>query len=125
MGLSQKELLGRLELNGVLIETDVLHTAQAVITGAWGKGWSSFQPANRSGHSLEDNRQQIMVTPFSAALGMAISQACYATGENHERALLRQLLDELDPEGVLVQEDALHSQQPLFGNSRSREPTSC
>jgi hypothetical protein len=32
------------------------------------------------------------VTLYSAALGVAISQACYATGENHERAVLRQLL---------------------------------
>ena len=36
------------------------------------------------------------VTLYSAALGVAISQACYATGENHERAVLRQLLGELD-----------------------------
>jgi hypothetical protein len=36
------------------------------------------------------------VTLYSAALGMAVSQACYATGENHERAVLRQLLGELD-----------------------------
>ena len=28
------------------------------------------------------------VTLYSAALGLAISQACYATGENHERAVL-------------------------------------
>ncbi len=27
----------------------------------------------------------------SAALGVSISQACYATGENHERAVLRQI----------------------------------
>ncbi len=38
------------------------------------------------------------VTLYSAALGVAISQACYATGENHERAVLRQLLGELDLE---------------------------
>ena len=36
------------------------------------------------------------VTLYSAALGVAISQACYATGETHERAVLRQLLGELD-----------------------------
>ena len=47
------------------------------------------------------------VTLYSAALGVAISQACYATGENHERAVLRQLLGELDLEGVLIQADAL------------------
>ncbi len=56
---------------------------------------------------------------------MAISQACYATGENHERAVLRQLLGELDLEGVLIQADALHTQRPFFGSSRSRKPTSC
>ena len=33
------------------------------------------------------------VTLYSAALGVAISQACYATGENHERAVLKQLRD--------------------------------
>jgi hypothetical protein len=64
------------------------------------------------------------VTLYSAAQGVAISQACYATGENHERAVLRQLLGELDLEGVLIQADALHTQKPFFGNSRSRGPTS-
>jgi len=64
------------------------------------------------------------VTLYSAALGVAISQACYATGDNHERAVLRQLLGELDLEGVLIQADALHTQRPFFGSSRSRGPTS-
>ena len=64
------------------------------------------------------------VTLYSAALGVAISQACYATGENHERAVLRQLLGELDLEGVVIQADALHTQRPFFGSSRSRGPTS-
>jgi len=62
---------------------------------------------------------------YSAALGVAISQACYATGENHERAVLRQFLGELDLGGVLNQSDALHTQKPFFGSSRSRGPTSC
>jgi len=39
---------------------------------------------------------------------VAISQACYATGENHERAVLKQLLGELDLEGVLIQAHTLH-----------------
>jgi len=65
------------------------------------------------------------VTLYSAALGVANSQACYATGENHERAVLRQLLGELDLEGVLIQADAPHTQRPFFGRSRSRGPTSC
>ena len=64
------------------------------------------------------------VTLYSAALGVAISQACYATGDNHERAVLRQLLGELDLESVLIQADALHTQRPFFGSSRSRGPTS-
>jgi hypothetical protein len=53
------------------------------------------------------------------------SQACYATGETHERAVFRQLLGELDLEGMLIQADALHTQKPLFGSSRSRGATSC
>ncbi|MCP9881035.1 transposase family protein [Cyanobium sp. Alchichica 3B3-8F6] len=65
------------------------------------------------------------VTLYSAALGVAISQACYPTGHNHERAMLRQLLGELDLEGVLIQTDALHTRHPFFGSSRSRGPTSC
>jgi hypothetical protein len=64
------------------------------------------------------------VTLFSAALGVAISQACYATGENHERAVLKKLLGELDLEGVVIQADALHTQRPFFNSSRSRGPTS-
>ena len=61
------------------------------------------------------------------------SHACYATGENHERAVLRQLLGELDLEGVLIQAVgaafsegvALHTQKPFFNSSRSRGSTSC
>jgi hypothetical protein len=64
------------------------------------------------------------VTLYSAALGVAIAQACYATGENHERAVLQKLLGDLDLEGVLIQADALHTQQAFFGSSQSRGPTS-
>ena len=64
------------------------------------------------------------VTLYSAALGVAISQACYATGENHERAVLRKLHGELNLEGVLIQADALHTQKPFFDRCRSRGPTS-
>jgi hypothetical protein len=52
------------------------------------------------------------------------SQACYATSDNHERAVLRELLGELDLEGALIQADALHTQKPFFDSSRSRGPTS-
>jgi hypothetical protein len=64
------------------------------------------------------------VTLYSAALGVAISQACYATGENHERAVLKKLLGEMDLDGVLIQADALHTQRPFFNSSRSMGPTS-
>ena len=56
---------------------------------------------------------------------MAIAQTCYATGENHERAVLQKLLGELDLEGVLIQADALLTQRPFFDSSRSMGPTSC
>jgi predicted transposase YbfD/YdcC len=61
------------------------------------------------------------VTLYSVALGVAISQACYATGENHDRAVLRQLLGELDLEGVLIQADALHTQKPFLSNTLYRK----
>ncbi|MFN7679080.1 MAG: hypothetical protein ACK5QW_10875 [Cyanobacteriota bacterium] len=78
----------------------------------------------------------------SAALGVAIGQPCYATGENHEgavarcqlrwrglsnsrrTAVLRELLGELDVQGLLIQVDALQTQESLFNSSGSREPTS-
>ena len=64
------------------------------------------------------------VTLYSAALGLAISQACYATVENHERAVLKQLLGELDLQGCSIQPDARHTQKPFFDNCRSRGLTS-
>jgi hypothetical protein len=64
------------------------------------------------------------VTLYSKALGAAIAQATYDTRENHERAVLRELLSTMDLEGVLIQADALHTQKPFFGSSRSRGPTS-
>ena len=64
------------------------------------------------------------VTLYSKALGAAIAQATFDTGENHERTVLRELLSTMDLEGVLIQPDALHTQKPFFGSSRSRGPTS-
>ena len=55
---------------------------------------------------------------------MAISQACYATGENNERAVLKSLLGELDLECVLIQADAFHTQRTFFNSSRTRGLTS-
>ena len=65
------------------------------------------------------------VTLYSKALGAAIAQATYDIRENHERAVLRELLSSMDLEGVLIQADTLHTQKPFFGSSRSRGPTSC
>lgn len=64
------------------------------------------------------------VTLYSPALGVAINQGFYATGENQERGVLKQLMGQLDLEGVLIQADALHTQRPFFNSSRSRGPTS-
>jgi hypothetical protein len=63
------------------------------------------------------------VTLYSAALGVAIAQACYATGDNHERAVLQRLLRDLDLVGVLIHADALHTQLALLGSSLSHKVT--
>lgn len=57
---------------------------------------------------------------YSAEVGVVICQACYVNSENHVRAVIRQLLRELDLEGVLILADALHTQIPIFDSSRSR-----
>jgi len=64
------------------------------------------------------------VTLYSAALAVTIAQACYATTEDHARSVLQKLLGELDIEGVLIQADALHTQQAFFGCSQSSGSTS-
>ena len=46
------------------------------------------------------------VTLYSAALGVAISHVCHATGQNHGRAVLKPLLGELNLDSVLIQADA-------------------
>ncbi|WP_411871025.1 transposase family protein [Vulcanococcus limneticus] len=69
---------------------------------------------------------QVDVAAVCAAIrDWTMAQACYATGENHERAVLKKLLGELDLEGVLIQADAPHTQRPFLDSSRSRGPTSC
>jgi hypothetical protein len=64
------------------------------------------------------------VTLYSKALGAAIAQATHDTRANHERAVLRELLSTMNLEGILIQSDALHTQKPFFGSSRSGGPTS-
>jgi hypothetical protein len=46
----------------------------------------------------------VLVTLRSTALDVAITQACSATGENHERAVLKRLICQLVLEGVLIQQ---------------------
>ncbi|MFO0017883.1 MAG: hypothetical protein ACK52U_15175 [Synechococcaceae cyanobacterium] len=64
------------------------------------------------------------MTLYSKALGAAIAQATHDTRANHERAVLRELLSTMNLEGILIQSDALHTQKPFFGSSRSGGPTS-
>ena len=61
------------------------------------------------------------MTLYSKALGAAIAQATYDTRENHERAVLRELLSTMDLEGVLIQADALHTQKPFLSNTLYRK----
>ena len=64
------------------------------------------------------------VSLCSNTLGVAIAQSTYATDAGGEIAALRQLLDRVELEGVLVQADALHANRDFFATSSSVEPTS-
>lgn len=63
------------------------------------------------------------VTVYARALGVALAQKTYDTGESSERAALKELLSMLDLEGVLIQADALHTTRPFFSGAKSRAPT--
>ena len=63
------------------------------------------------------------VTVYARALGVALAQTTYDTGESSERAALKELLSTLDLEGVLIQDDALHTTRPFFSGAWSRGPT--
>jgi hypothetical protein len=63
------------------------------------------------------------VTVYARALGVALAQKTYNTGESSERAALKELLSMLDLEGVLIQADALHTTRPFFSGAKSRAPT--
>ena len=54
------------------------------------------------------------VSLYSNSLGVAIAQSTYATDAGGEIAALRQLLDRVELEGLLVQADALHANRPFF-----------
>jgi hypothetical protein len=64
------------------------------------------------------------VTVYARALGVALAQTSYDTGESSERAALKELLSTLELEGVLIQADALHTTRPFFNGAWSRGPTS-
>jgi hypothetical protein len=63
------------------------------------------------------------VTVYARALGVALAQKAYDTGESSERAALKELLAGLDLEGVLIQADALHTTQSFFTGASPRGPT--
>lgn len=51
------------------------------------------------------------VSLYSLSMGVAIAQTTYATGAGGEIQALRQLLEAVELEGVLVQSDALHAKR--------------
>ena len=63
------------------------------------------------------------VTVYARALGVALAQKAYDTGESSERTALKELLSTLDLEGALIQADALHTTRPFFSGAWSRGPT--
>ena len=64
------------------------------------------------------------VSLYSNSLGVAIAQSTYATDAGGEIAALRQLLDRVELNGLLVQADALHANRPFSSTSSSAAPTS-
>jgi hypothetical protein len=45
-------------------------------------------------------------TVYSRAMGVAMAQPAYDTGESHERKVIQELLSGMDPGGVMIQTDA-------------------
>ena len=64
------------------------------------------------------------VSLYSNTLGVAIAQNTYATDAGGEIAALRQLLDRVELNGLLVQADALHANRPFSSTSSNVVPTS-
>ena len=64
------------------------------------------------------------VSLYSQSLGVAIAQTTYATDAGSETQALRQLLEAVELDGVLVQADALHANRPFSSISPSATPTS-
>ncbi len=64
------------------------------------------------------------VSFYSQSLRVAIAQTTYATDAGSETQALRQLLEAIELEGVLVQADALHANRPFSCSSPSAVLTS-
>jgi len=64
------------------------------------------------------------VSLYPQSLGVAIAQCTYATDTSGEILSLRQLLEAIEREGVLVQVDALHANRPFSSTSLRAAPTS-
>jgi hypothetical protein len=64
------------------------------------------------------------VSLYSESLGVAIAQTTYATDASGEIQALRQLLEAVELEGVLVQADALHANRPFSSTWPSAARTS-
>ncbi len=61
---------------------------------------------------------------YSQSLGVAIAQTTYTIDAGSETQVLRQLLEAIELEGVLVQADPLHANRPLPSSSPSAAPSS-
>jgi hypothetical protein len=64
------------------------------------------------------------VSLYSKSLGVAIAQTTDATDASGEIQALRQLLEAMELDGILVQADALHANRPFSSTSPSAAPTS-
>jgi hypothetical protein len=64
------------------------------------------------------------VSLYSQTLGVAIAQTTYATDASGEIRALRQLLEAVELEGVLVLADALHANRSFSSTSPNAAPTS-
>ncbi len=61
---------------------------------------------------------------YPQSLGVAIAQSTYATDASGEIQALRQLMEAVELESVLVQADALHANRPFSSTSPSAAQTS-
>jgi hypothetical protein len=103
--------------------TEELDTLVCVATGfrkAVGKTLRGSIAENKTGAA----RFIAQVSLYSQSLGVAIAQTTYSTDAGGEIQALRQLLEAVELEGVLVQADALHANRPFSSTSPSATPTS-